>query len=63
MRVSANLRFLEFVAEVRNEVSLIVLVFLTKHVIDFTIERICFHAKNSVSVVMLQNESSDEHLL
>ena len=52
MRVSANLRFLKFIAEVRNKMSLIILAFLIKHVINFMIKRIYFHAKNSVLIIM-----------
>ena len=52
MRVSANLRFLKFITEVRNEMSLIVLALLIKHVINFIIKRICFHAKNNVLIIM-----------
>ena len=53
MRVSANLRFLKFIIKVRNEMSLIILIFLIKHVINFMIKRIYFYVKNNVLIIML----------
>ena len=52
MRVSANLRFFKFIIKVRNEMLLIILILLIKHVINFIIKRICFHAKNNVLIII-----------
>ena len=52
MRVLANLHFLKFIIKVRNEILLIIFIFLIKHVINFIIKRIRFYAKNNVLIIM-----------
>ena len=43
MRISSLFYFLEFIIHKRNEISLIIIVFLIKHVFGVAIKRIDFH--------------------
>ena len=43
MRISSFFCFFEFIIHERNEISLIIIVFLIKHVFDVAIKRIDFH--------------------
>ena len=53
MRVSLLFYFFEFVIHERNEISLIIVVFLIKHVFNIAIKRIDFHLQRNTSSVML----------
>ena len=53
MRVSSLFYFFEFVAHKRNEMSLIIVAFLIKHVFDVAINYINFHLQRSTLIVML----------
>ena len=52
MRVSVNFHFLKFIIKIRNKMSLIIITFLIKHVINFIIKRIYFYTKNNVLIIM-----------
>ena len=53
MRISSFFCFLEFVIHERNEMLLIIVVFLIKHVFDAAIKRIDFHLQRNTLIVML----------
>ena len=61
MRVSVIFRFLKFVTEVRNKMSLIIFIFLIKYIINFIIKRICFYAKNNILIIIFQNKNNNKH--
>jgi len=52
MHVSSYFSFFEFITIVCNEMSLISLVLLTKHVFNFMIECINLHAKICISIII-----------
>ena len=60
MRISIYFCFLELIIEKRNEMSLIVFVFLIEHIICFAIKCINFHAKFRFSIIMRKNRSNRE---
>ena len=53
MRISSFFYFFEFVIHKRNEMSLIIIIFLIKHVFDAAIKRIDFHLQRNTSIVIL----------
>ena len=53
MRVSSFFCFFKFIIHERNEMSLIIVVSLIKHVFDIAIKRIDFHLQRNISIVML----------
>ena len=53
MRISSLFCFFEFVIHERNEMLLIIVVFLIKHVFDVAIKRIDLHLQRNTSIVML----------
>ena len=57
MHVSSYFSFFELITIVYNEISLISLVLLTKHVFDFVIWCINLYVKICISIVVFQNES------
>ena len=60
MHVSSYFSFLELVTIVYNEILLIDLAFLTKHVFNFVIKCIDLHVKICISIVVFQNKSIDK---
>ena len=60
MNVSANLRFLELIAEKGNWMPVIIATLLAKHSARITIERVSFHAKLCVSIEVLQYRRDSE---
>ncbi len=60
MHVSLYFSFFELITIVHNEMSLISLTLLTKHVFDFAIWCIDLHAKICISIIVFQNESIDK---
>ena len=53
MRVSSFFYFLKFIIHERNEMLLIIIVFLIKHVFDAAIKRIDFYLQRNISIVIL----------
>ena len=53
MRILLFFCFFEFIIYKRNEMSLIIVVFLIKHVFGAAIKRIDFHLQRSISIIML----------
>ena len=53
MRVSLFFRFFELIIYKRNEMLLIIVVSLIKHVFDVAIKRINFHLQRNTLIVML----------
>ena len=60
MRVSSFFCFFEFIIYECNEMSLIIVTSLIKHVFDVAIKRIDFHLQRNTSIVMLQYENINE---
>ena len=58
--ISLYFSFLELVTIIYNKMSLINLALLTKHVFNFVIECIDFHAKICILIVVFQNKSTDK---
>jgi len=61
MHVSSYFSFFELIIIVYNEMLLISLALLTKHIFDFMIECISLHAKICISIIVFQNESIDKN--
>ena len=57
MHVSLYFNFFELITIVCNEMSLISLILLTKHIFSFVIWCINLHVKICISIVVFQNES------
>ena len=53
IHISSFFCFLEFIIHERNEISLIIIVFLIKHVFDVAIKRIDFYLQRNILIVML----------
>ena len=53
MRISLFFYFLEFIIHKRNEILLIIIIFLIKHVFDVAMKRINLHLQRNTSIVML----------
>ena len=53
MRISSFFYFFKFVIHERNEMSLIIVVFLIKYVFGVAIKRINLHLQRNISIVML----------
>ena len=51
--VSLFFCFFKFVIHERNEMLLIIIIFLIKHVFDVVMKRINFHLQRNISIVML----------
>ncbi len=60
MHVSSYFSFFELITIVCNEMSLISLALLTKHVFNFVIWCIDLYTKICISIVVFQNESIDK---
>ena len=60
MRISIYFCFFEFIIEKRNKMSLIIFVFLIKHIIYFAIKCINFYAKFRFSIIMRKNKINRE---
>ena len=53
MRVSSFFCFFKFIIHERNEMLLIIIVSLIKHVFDVAIKRIDLHLQRNISIIML----------
>ena len=56
MSVSTLFKFFKLIIKVRNEMSLIIAIFLIKHFISFAIKKIDFHANFKFSIEMHKNK-------
>ena len=56
MNVSAFFKFFKFIIKIRNEMLLIIVIFLIEHFINFAIKKIDFHANFKFSIEMHQNK-------
>ena len=53
MRILSFFYFFKFIIHERNEISLIIIISLIKHVFDVTIKRINFHLQRNILIIML----------
>ena len=56
MNVSTFFKFFKFIIKIRNKMSLIIVIFLIKHFINFTIKKIDFYANFKFSIEMYKNK-------
>ncbi len=61
MHVSSYFSFFELITIVYNEMSLISVTLLTKHIFNFVIWCIDLHAKICISIIVFQNESINKN--
>ena len=63
MYISLLFYFFEIIIYKRNEILLIIAVFLIKYVIDIAIKCVDFHLQHNISIIILYYENIDEHNL